>query len=464
MKTDAHWDRVGRKDHHGIVVPLFSLHSKQSCGVGEFLDLIPLIDWCADVGFNVIQLLPLNDSGWDMSPYYAISSCALDPVYISLHALPDGQELPQSSGGRLEVKRQKLEWLRTYFEAHPVNLEPFKANHPWVCEYAQSDFDLFVQQLAFEQMSRVRAHATARGVLLKGDIPILVSPESIDVQAHPDLFDCSVTAGAPPDLYNPLGQNWGFPLFRWDAMRHEHYRWWKERLRVISQLYHLYRIDHVVGFFRIWAIEKGVKPSQGHFIPEDPTRWLAQGRELLEMMIRASPLLPMAEDLGTIPKGVEHVLRELGIAGTKVLLWQFRKTEPRTVIPYHLYNPLSLTTVSTADSEPLGLAWRKYPDLAEPFARLKKWTYDGVLKREQREELLRDAHHTSSYFHINLLQEYLALFEELSWGNPEADRINVPGTVLATNWTYKFRPSVEEIATHEGLRAAIQRMIGCRPT
>lgn len=460
MRTDAHWDRVGRRAHHGILTPLFSLRTHKSCGVGEFLDLIPLIDWCKEVGFDVIQLLPLNDTGWDMSPYYAISSCALDPVYLSLHALPGAKDLPACEGlGRLDVKRQKLAWLRTYFETHPVNLEPFKAKHPWVLEYAKSDFDLFLQQLCFEQMGRVRAHATAQGVFLKGDVPILLSPESVDVLAHPELFDRTAAAGAPPDLYNPLGQNWGFPLFRWDAMRQEHYRWWKERLKVTSELYHIYRIDHVVGFFRIWAIEQGSKPSQGHFVPEDPAHWLAQGRELLEMMIGASPLLPMAEDLGTIPKGVDHVLRELGVSGTKVLLWQLRKSEPRTVIPYHLYEPMSLTTVSTPDGEPLGMAWEKYPDLAEPFARFKKWSYDGVLKREEREELLRDAHHTSSHFHINLLQEYLALFEELSWGEPEADRINMPGTVLATNWTYRFRPSVEEIVAHAGLRAAIRGML-----
>ena len=93
MRTDPQWEKIGRRPHHGIIIPLFALHSKKSCGIGEFFDLIPLIDWCKSLKFDVIQLLPLNDSGNDQSPYNPISSCALDPIYLSLADLPEVPEV-----------------------------------------------------------------------------------------------------------------------------------------------------------------------------------------------------------------------------------------------------------------------------------------------------------------------------------------------------------------------------------
>ncbi len=488
MKTDPHWERIGRKAHHGIVVPLFALHTKHSSA--SFSDLLPLIDWCARVGFDIIQLLPLNDTGNEPSPYYACSSCALDPVYLSLHALPNAGDLSEIHGAtRADIKQAKLTWLKRYFAKHwlpkSAEIQAFKAKHTWLLPYARFkalkeanqntawttwsdttpnpdtvDFHCFLQFLAFEQMGAVRDHATKNNVHLLGDVPILLNPDSADVWAEPELFDRTLSAGAPPDIYNPLGQNWGFPLFRWDVLRQQNYRWWKRRLDVAASLYHLYRIDHVVGFFRIWAIEDGKAPSVGQFVPSDPTVWLSQGRELLEMMIRSSPLLPIAEDLGTIPKGVSHVLEELGICSTKVFLWQVRKSGKRSVIPYGSYDPVSLTTVSTPDGDPLAVMWRDAPELGQAFATFKGWEYNPVLTQIQRLALLYDAHHTASLFHINPLQEYLNLFPELSWPNPEDDRINVPGVVLPTNWTYQFRPSVEEIAAHPGLAGAIARIIG----
>ncbi len=442
---------------HGIVTPLFSLRTKQSSGIGEFLDLLPLIDWCSSIGLNVIQLLPLNDTGGEMSPYYAVSSCALDPVYLSLPT-------PLSCGpSRPDILQTKLDYFFSQFKTHPHT--SFQA--PWLESYARfkaqkdprypPEFYKYLQGLCFDQMKQVRAYATKKNVSLLGDIPILLSPDSADVFAEPHLFDLSLEAGAPPDQYNTLGQHWGFPLFRWDAIRAEHYGWWKRRMQTAALCFHACRIDHVVGLFRIWAIPFGKKPAEGHFVPENPMVWKELGRERLKNIVGASDMIPIAEDLGTIPRGVAEVLKELSICSTKVFLWQ--KTGGKTV-PLDRYEPLSLTTVSTPDSEPLGVMWGKYRDLAEPYAKYKGWEYKQELETWQRKELLRDAHHTASMWHVNLLQETLALFPELVHENPEDERINIPGTILPTNWTYQFKPSVEELMAHEGLRKAFAEIIG----
>jgi 4-alpha-glucanotransferase len=426
--------------NHGIVVPLFSLHTKNSSGIGEFLDLIPLIDWCASVGLNVIQLLPLNDTGGEPSPYYTISSCALDPKYLSL---------PSPFFG------DKLEHLFSRFKASPHTT--FKA--PWLETYARfkaekdprfpPEFHKYLQGLCFDQMKQVRAHATKQNVCLLGDIPILVSPDSADVHAASHLFDLTLEAGAPPDQYNAEGQHWGFPLLRWEAPGQK--AWWKQRMQTAAECYHACRIDHVVGYFRIWAIEAGKLPVEGHFVPENPEVWRELGRERLRHIVQATDMIPIAEDLGTVPEWVAGVLKELGICSTKVFLWQPPGVD---------YEPLSLTTVSTPDTEPLGLMWEKLPDLVQPYVEWKGWSYEPELKAWQRKELLRDAHHTTSMWHVNLLQETLALFPELVHEDVHEERINVPGTVLPTNWTYKFKPSVEELMAHEGLQKAFAEIIG----
>jgi len=501
VKTDAHWKKIGLHSHHGICLPLFSLRTKKSSGIGEFLDLIPLIHWCKKVQFDCIQLLPLNDSGNDPSPYNALSSCALDPVYLSLAALKsDGLEdfIPLTHSQRVltrEVKKQKLKWLRSYFEQEKNNPEyrEFVKENPWLEIYAlfktlkeefgganwtdwpldyhtpkpshfetrrsALDFHCFLQFHCFKQMETVRQVATEQSVFIKGDIPILLSPDSADVWAHRALFQMDLAAGSPPDYYNPLGQKWGFPLFDWETMRQTGFTWWKQRLKVAEKLFHIYRIDHVVGFFRIWGIPQRKKPTEGFFVPADRSLWAAQGQELLEMMLDSSSLLPIAEDLGTIPKEVYPVLKELGICGTKVVRWQRRWETDKSYIPYNEYEPFSMTTLSTPDMAPLELWWKKFPAESVPFAEFKHWDYHPILTQKQRLEILRDAHHTTSYFHINLLQEYLALFPELVWPNPEEERINTPGTLLPTNWTYRFRPYLEEIISHEGLAAALKSIL-----
>lgn len=485
MKTDAHWGKIGKTAHHGICVPLFSLHTQKSSWIGEFLDLIPLIDWCKGVGFDVIQLLPLNDSGSDPSPYNPLSSCALDPIYLSLWEL--GIELPKTAPQKVirsEVLKLKWPLLRAFFEKnfdqHQIDL--FAKDHPWLEHYAEFralkeqyggvqwqdfpkdaiadpktvQFYAFLQTHAFRQMEKVKAYADKQGVKIKGDLPILISPDSADVWSEQHLFNLKIGAGAPPDDFQRQGQSWGFPLIDWSEMRKSHFEWWKMRLKTIEPLYHIYRIDHVVGFFRIWGIPRGKKAVDGSFYPPDQRLWVDQGTEILTMMIESSPLLPMAEDLGTIPKEVYSVLKKLGISGTKVMRWQ---KEEGQYIPLDRYEPISMTTLGTADLDLLEVWWKKNPNDAVQFAKLLNLSYHPILGRQERLAILRASHHTTSLFHINLLQEYLALCPELVSKLPEEEQINYPGTVLSTNWTYRFRPSLEELMDYSEIQDKIKEVL-----
>lgn len=510
MKTDRQWEKVQKRPHHGIALPLFSLYSKKSSGIGEFFDLILMIDWCKSLGMDVIQLLPINDTALDPSPYNPISSCALDPIYLSLADLPDSPTQPrdlslfqsftaQSRVPKAILKREKMRWLYSYYEKiFPATektdeYQKFIQENHWLTEYClfkalkdeyggknwmewplmfQSpdpglieprqksyNFHAFLQYLCFSQMEKVKAYATKQNFLLFGDIPILLSPDSVGVWAHPEQFDLTLSAGAPPDFYNIHGQKWGFPLFNWKEMRKTGYSWWKQRLSVAEKIYHLYRIDHVVGFFRIWAIPPDKKPSEGFFIEQDPALWTPQGREILEMMIDASSLLPIAEDLGTIPKEVRPLLHELGISSTNVLRWERHWESDKSFIPYEEYNSYSLSTLSTADADITKMWWKKYPDEAIAFSHFKKWPYFPDLSDDRLFEILKDSHHTPSYFHVNLLQEYLSLFKDLCWQNLEDERVNVPGTVLPTNWTSRYRPSIEELVGHKGLADTMREIL-----
>lgn len=504
------WARVGARHHHGINLPLSALHSQHSCGIGEFYDLIPLIDWCKEVGMDVIQLLPLNDTGDDTSPFFAISALALSPLFLSLHKLAGVQEEELAAMRRFnttqrvsfyEVQSHKLLFLRNYFEVHGPSIlqtesfQQYLTSHPWVERYAlfktlknlmsknhwlkwpdelknltdsqcrglidkhpaEVSFYTFIQFLCYQQLKAVKNHAKERSVLLKGDIPILISPDSADVWEYPNEFNLLFSAGAPPDVYSPEGQYWGLPLFNWDVMRTKQFDWWKKRLSYASHFYDLYRIDHVLGFFRIWAIPLGRPATEGKFIPEDQAHWLKHGEDILSALVDHAPMLPIAEDLGTVPESVRLSLSSLGICGTKVIRWQM--TEEERFIDLLHYNPISMTTVSTHDSDTLATWWLNDPDEAKPYAKHKSWAWGLPLTQQQRKEILWDSHHSASLFHINLLGEYLALFDQLVWDNPQDERINVPGTLSDRNWTYRIRPSVEEIASHEPLKAMVKEIL-----
>lgn len=511
------WEKIGIKQRHGINVLLSSLHTKKSCGIGEYLDLIPLIDWCAKVPLDVIQLLPLNDTGMDPSPYNAQSSCALHPIFLSLHALPYLEEMQEQESllkglrkHNLEeqvpyhlVQAHKLYFLKGYVEKVKEKItklptfRDFVRKNAWLPSYSLfkvlkedlennncstwpanlqnlsfSDlaelykkyedrmlFYTILQYFCFQQMTYVKEYADKHNILLKGDIPILISPDSADVWVEPYLFEQNLSAGAPPDAYNDAGQNWGFPLFHWEKMEEQDFSWWKTRLQVASQFYHIYRIDHIIGFFRIWGIEKGKAAKEGTYFPLNSEMWIPQGKKLLSMMIASSPMLPIGEDLGNVSPDIRQCMKELGICGTKVMRWERDWDHGRRFYTLEEYPLLSMTCVSTHDSETLELWWEEKEEEARDYAASKNWNYQKDFLQKQREEILWDSHHTKSLFHINLLQEYLALFPELVHKDPSRERINVPGTILETNWTYRILPSVEEITENAALLQKIREVV-----
>jgi 4-alpha-glucanotransferase len=506
------WSKIGAKPHHGIVVPLFSLHSTQSCGIGEFPDLIPLIDWCQKVGFDVIQLLPLNDLGHETSPYGAISAFALNPIHLGLTPLPYVKEFPKllsqisemhalTQSQRIDypkVYAAKEQFLREYFSLTAQRIistaeyREFVQNNPWLEEYAlfkalkvknqwkiweewdsverdivsyqallhqyseEIQYHTFVQFLCFQQWREVKKEAESKHVFLKGDIPILINRDSADVWGNRSLFIMEFSAGAPPDMYAEEGQNWGFPIYNWFEIEKTGYAWWKERLKIAEGLYHIYRIDHIVGFFRLWSIRGKQSGRYGQFIPGDYAEWIPLGEKILRMMIENCTALPIGEDLGTVPPEVRQLMRQMGIAGTRVMRWERMWNEDRRFLRFEDYIPESMTTVSTHDSETLQQWWVNNPQEAKDYSHFKNWAYESSLSHEKHLEILRDSHHTTSLFHINLLQEYFVLVPGMGWQDYNDERINVPNVVSEKNWSYRFRPSIEEIISSDSLQRIIQ--------
>ncbi|MDP1835999.1 MAG: 4-alpha-glucanotransferase [Chlamydiales bacterium] len=508
--TAEQWRTIGVRHHHGINVPLFSLHSKNSCGIGEFTDLIPLIQWCKLVGLDVIQLLPLNDSGRESGPYGALSAFALNPIHLGLAHLQNAsgldalQELNKSPRMQFnEVLQLKERWLRDYFSKEGPEIissdeyRKFIQSNQWLRGYSlfktikhlrnwqrweewpeellnlnadalaelerthskEVQYHQFAQFLCFQQFQNVKKAAEDAGVFLKGDIPILINRESADLWEHRQLFLLDYTAGAPPDMYSETGQKWGFPLYNWPAVERQDYKWWRHRLKVASSLYHLYRLDHIVGFFRIFAIPVDKEAKDGFYFPQDESVWLEHGRKILTTLVESSPMLPIGEDLGVIPDGVRPFLAELGICGTKVMRWERYWHTTKQFIPVQEYPPETMTTVSTHDSDTLAGWWKNYPDEAQLYCDFKGWEYVEDLPIAYLFDILKDSHRSGSLFHVNLLQEYLALFPELVNPDPNEERVNVPGTISDQNWTYRFKPSVEEIIAHQALASKVKALV-----
>lgn len=509
LPTSSQWKTIGQRHHHGIALSLSSLRDPTNAGIGEFLNLIPLIEWSRSVGFDVIQLLPLNDSGKDPSPYSAHSATALHPIYLSLSELPVLELFPElvdelekirycnaSQNVKYhQVLQNKEQFLKKYLSKSASFIRSWpgftafmKAN-PWLEGYAlyktlktvyeekpwwewpssirdptpelltslkgqyhqEIQHHLYTQFLCFDQWEKVRKVADTEGLFLKGDIPILINRDSADVWLHRELFLLDYSAGAPPDMYSEEGQNWGFPLYNWNELEKTGYEWWKTRLQVAEKLYHIYRIDHIVGFFKIWAIPHGKSAKEGFFLPQDESLWIPQGEKILRMMIDSCHMLPIGEDLGAVPPLVRATLQQLGICGTKVLRWERRWNEDQSFIDPREFSLLSMSCLSTHDSETLAEWWNTFQNESQRLADSKGWPFITPLRDSDRKLLLEECHTSGSLFHINLLQEYLGVFEELRWEDPEDERINIPGLVLDRNWTYRFRPTLEEIITHKPL-------------
>ena len=295
------FDRPGFRGA-GTAIPVFSLRTEYDFGTGEFRDLHPLVDWAAATGQCMIQLLPINDTTrvgeWEDSyPYSPVTSFGLHPLYIHLQDVGVDEDesfktlqaglnaLPEIDYPR--VFKAKMRLLRDAYEKNSTKDlagVPFKKfcrdNAYWLDEYSafcarrdgdEPDYHRWIQFHLDRQLSEEVAYAHSKGVFLKGDLPIGVSRDSADAFYHPELFNLDSNAGAPPDFFSQEGQNWGFPTYNWDTMAKDDYAWWKSRLRKMSEYFDAFRIDHVLGFFRIWEIPVGCKGGlMGHFNPALP--------------------------------------------------------------------------------------------------------------------------------------------------------------------------------------------------
>ncbi len=323
----------------GTVIPVFSLRSEGSFGVGDFGDLKLMIDWCAKTRQRVLQILPINDTNmthtWqDSYPYNSISIYALHPQYTDLRQLPELKD--EALRQKFEAVRQELnaltqidyermftakmdyikevfhqEWTATkrkadykhFFESNKEWLEPYArfcfyrdlygtaTFSEWPKELATPDqktldFWCFVQYHLDKQMHSAHEHARKQHVVLKGDIPIGISRDGVEAWVEPKYFNLNGQAGAPPDAFSEDGQNWGFPTYNWDAMLADGCSWWVRRFRKMAEYFDAYRIDHVLGFFRIWEIPVPHKSGlYGQFQPslpmsrEEVERWGVPFRE-----------------------------------------------------------------------------------------------------------------------------------------------------------------------------------------
>lgn len=318
----------------GVAVPVFSLKSEGSAGVGDFGDLKRLIDWAERTGMKAVQILPVNDTTnshtWmDSYPYNAISVFALHPMYTDLRQL--GRLADENAMVEFEEQRRQLNGLPTVdYEAvnklkrsyirklfdqdgqAVMQSDSFRhfqeKNSYWLKPYAafsylrdfhgtadftrwhrynhyneqdidrlsdsakqEMDFYCYMQYNLHVQLLEAGNYARQKNIILKGDIPIGVSHDSVDTWTYPWYFNMDEQTGAPPDAFSDDGQNWGFPTYNWEAMAGDGFQWWRQRMTKMGEYFSAYRIDHILGFFRIWEIPSPCKSGlMGHFSPALP--------------------------------------------------------------------------------------------------------------------------------------------------------------------------------------------------
>jgi len=319
----------------GTVIPVGALRTKNGIGVGEFSDLCDFAVLCKKMRIGLIQILPVNDTGFESSPYSSLTAFGLHPLYLRIEELEEFASADNSIKKRIktakekfdkkprfshyEVLKEKLDICKTIYTANKTdilkkagngNIASWIEKNSWVKEYAvyrrlkelnegkswkewkeysnvtlqQIDtlwkndslkeehiFWVWLQFALDNQFSAAAKKIAEANIVLEGDLPILMNEDSCDVWAHPEIFIQGLSAGAPPDMYSPDGQNWGFPIYNWESQEKDNFTWWKQRLAVAEKYYKAYRIDHVLGFFRIWASSHSDYSSAlGRYVPYMP--------------------------------------------------------------------------------------------------------------------------------------------------------------------------------------------------
>jgi len=596
-KTADKWRRIGLKRRAGVVVPLFSVYSSKSIGIGEIPDIKLLVRWCQKTGLSIIQLLPMNDVGYDFAPYNSVSSFALEPMYLSLYELKDVninlfkkeirdlKKYVPTGGEKInyKIKYEKIKLLYKIHNAAYVNrikkFEEFKENNLyWLRDYAlykvikdiqqnkswenwdekyknrddtalleiEKDFSkrinfyYWVQWQLFEQFKAAKKYAMDRNVFIMGDLPFLISRDSADVWARSELFKLDFSSGAPPDMYFAMGQRWGMPTYNREVIESGNYSYIKEKLYYAENFYDMYRIDHFVGFFRLWSIAVDCPIEQGglngSFDPQDESKWEETGKKLLNVMVENTNMMPCAEDLGTVPSCSPKVLWEYGITGMNVQRWVKDFNNSENFINPVDYRINSIATISTHDSSTIIDWWHneagtidgklferlcankqitgeKYEEILKKLFDFEKskygrfyWNseidntnklveilglnydicwdviklYNESFNEKQKflnylgietngsdykintlfiRKALENVNSSSSVFSIQLLQEWLFLDESIFIKGEETSyRINFPGIVNDSNWSFVLPVSLE-IILNLGVNSEIKKIV-----
>ena len=405
------WTRIGLQKRAGLVVPLFSVYSKNSLGIGDLKDLRLVIDFCKKSGNSILQLLPMNEVGQIFCPYDSMSSFALEPMYISIEGLlkkesllvdriktvKDSFPLFNKSYVDYRIKPVKLVLLKDIFaEEGRKDLKLVykfqKANSYWIDDFVlfkalkdyhsgrpwyeweepfklrdrnalnkfieenseKINFELWLQWQLHKQFKEAKCYAEDNKVLLKGDLPIFVSRDSADVWAHPEFFKLDFAAGAPPDMYCARGQRWGMPTYNWERIELNNFTYLKEKLKYAQEFYDILRVDHVVGLFRVWSIPYN-EPLEnqglnGFFDPIDESMWENHGKKILAVILNNTRMLICAEDLGVIPRSCPKTLEILGIPGNDVQRWVKDWQNRHDFLEPGEYRRLSVAMLSTHDT------------------------------------------------------------------------------------------------------------------
>ncbi|MHC6202861.1 4-alpha-glucanotransferase [Breznakiellaceae bacterium SP9] len=650
----------------GTVVPVGALRGADSIGVGEFPDLIEFAELCTKVGIGLVQILPVNDTGYESSPYSALSAFALHPLYLRIGDLPEANTaatkeklaaLKKQFDGQTrfpyyQLMQAKMQLLREIYDASQREITGPKETgilakwiekNQWVKAYAVyrhlkeandekswkdwtthkrvtpaeietlfNDVGLrhshlfwaWLQLSLDKQFKDAASAVSAKGILLEGDLPILINEDSADVWAHPEYFNQDLSAGAPPDMYSPEGQNWGFPIYDWKAQGRDDFKWWKERLSVAGQYYGAYRIDHVLGFFRIWASPRSdYSAALGRYVPyipikttdlqdigfdqgrinwfsrphvptgelwdalrnnwggphseadvagaaeqafsmalerigqeelwlfkntikgerdiaalglhiaaqaylikawsnrlfleyeknsffpvwygrnsraynslsqeekqriegllesrrlESEAQWEKEGKRLLSLLGKSSPMQACAEDLGAVPDCVPRVLTALKILGLRVVRWTKhydRSGEP--YVSFAEYPQLSVCTTSVHDSSTLRDWWDHEANQNEFASFINVPSLPKVYNPGTAKKIIHETAGAASKYRVFPIQDLLHLSPKWYAKDDNTERINIPGSSNEFNWTYRLPAPIAEIGQDTDLLHALEEL------
>jgi len=392
---------------------------------------------------------------------------------------------------RWPAQHQSMERARTWLHSLPQNQQAAITN--------RQNYFCYVQWIAHQQWREIKSYAEERGVALMGDIPFGVGYYSADVLARRDEFVLDWAGGAPPEPYfkddeftQKWGQNWGIPLYRWDRMRANNFEWWRERIRAVRRIFHLFRIDHVLGFYRIYAfpwrprknkqfllLERNqmLERTSGrspHFVPRDdetPENCEANkrdGEEYLRVVLEeAGATRVIGEDLGTVPDYVRPNLRSLGVAGFKIPQWEVHDEQ---VTLGDEYERLSVATYTTHDHKPIRALWEEA--FERPTATSEQSRFELVKiavfagfdpKMDPPQDGFAAANKVDfeKDFYPAIME---ALFKSNAWIAvvmitdllARKYRFNVPGTTAKSNWTRRMQRSVAQLRSSRKTQARIR--------